>query len=195
MMPGGMADDRRTRILDATCRVIVRDGAPGVRAAAIAREAGVSNALPLYYFGSVAGVIRAAFAHHEERAWARTDARLAGVGDPLAVLERLLLDELETGEDARANRVLWAEVERLAVFDDEVRAAVRARRARYDRRLGDCIRDAQRAGSVGPDVDAAVAAGALSALIDGLAQALLVGARTRAQARREADAAIAALIA
>ncbi len=189
-----MADDRRTHILDATCRVIVRDGAAGARVAAIAREAGVSNALPIYYFGSVAGVIRAAFAHHEEAAWARTDERLAGVHDPLDALRRLLIDELATTDDARASAVLWAEVERLAVFDDAVRTAVLARRARYDRRLEDCIRAAQAAGRVDASVDAAGAAGGLSALIDGLIHALLIGARTPAEAERQAGDAIAALV-
>jgi len=53
--------DRRSQILECTCSVIARDGAEGLRMAAVAREAGVSSALLHYYFATREDLIRLAF--------------------------------------------------------------------------------------------------------------------------------------
>jgi AcrR family transcriptional regulator len=42
--------ERVDAILEAACRVVVREGAHGLRMAAVAQEAGVSKALVHYYF-------------------------------------------------------------------------------------------------------------------------------------------------
>ncbi len=183
--------DRRTEILEATCRVIVRDGAPGVRIAAIAREAGVSNALPLYYEPSVEALIRAAFAHHEQREWARANARVAELDDPVAVLRYLLEDELDDTPFARGNAILWSEVERLATFDKGLSSAVAARRARYDASLATHIQAAQAIGAVPHSVDAVASARLLTALVDGLVLSLRLGVRTHSDVRGTLNHALA----
>ena len=54
--------DRVADILRGACRVVVRDGAHGLRMAEVAREAGVSKALLHYYFSTRQELLRAAFA-------------------------------------------------------------------------------------------------------------------------------------
>ncbi len=58
---------RRKAILDATLRVINRDGVAGVTHRAVAAEAGVPLASTTYYFESKADLLRDAFRHHADR--------------------------------------------------------------------------------------------------------------------------------
>ena len=71
--------DRSTRILEAACRVIVREGAHGLRMARVAEEADVSKALVHYYFATRQELLRKAFAFSEQRWQAAIDAELATV--------------------------------------------------------------------------------------------------------------------
>ena len=59
--------DRVVAILEAACRVIVREGAHGLRMASVADEAGVSKALVHYYFATRQELLRSAFAFSESR--------------------------------------------------------------------------------------------------------------------------------
>ena len=190
-----MEPDRRTQILEATCRVIARDGAPGARAGAIAREAGVSRGLPLYYWPTVEAIVLAAFAHHEEREWARSDRELARIGDPLGRLRFLLADEVADTAAAREYRAVFAEYERIAAFDPAVRRAVRARNERWERALARELGAAQAAGQVRADVDPRVAAERLGVLVGGLIWHLRCGTKPPRAVRRLLDAELDALAA
>lgn len=188
-----MEPDRRTQILEATCRVIARDGAPGVRAGAIAREAGVSRGLPLYYWPTVEAIVLAAFAHHEEREWARSDRALARLDDPLARLRLLLVDEIADTAAAREYRAVFAEYERIAAFDPAVRRAVRARNERWERALAREIEAARAAGQLPADVEPRVAAERLGTLLGGLIWHLRCGTKAPRAVRGLLDAELAAL--
>ena len=59
--------DRKTEILEATCRVIAREGADGLRMGTVAREAGVSSALLHYYFDTRADLLMQAFEHADDQ--------------------------------------------------------------------------------------------------------------------------------
>ena len=83
--------DRSTRILEAACRVIVREGAHGLRMARVAQEADVSKALVHYYFATRQELLRNAFAFSEQRWQTAIDAELATVSTGAARVERMLL--------------------------------------------------------------------------------------------------------
>ena len=51
-VPAPAAGERVADILEAVNRVVVRDGAHGLRMAGVAKEAGVSKALVHYYFAT-----------------------------------------------------------------------------------------------------------------------------------------------
>jgi DNA-binding transcriptional regulator YbjK len=51
---------RRAEIIDATLRVVARDGAAGVTHRSVAREAGVTTSLSLYYFATLDDLLVAA---------------------------------------------------------------------------------------------------------------------------------------
>src|SRR6188472_107685 len=59
--------DRVVEILEAACRVVVREGSHGLRMAAVAAEAGVSKALVHYYFATRQKLVRSAFSWSEEQ--------------------------------------------------------------------------------------------------------------------------------
>ncbi len=190
-----MDADRRTQILEATCRVIARDGAPGVRAGAIAREAGVSRGLPLYYWPTVDAIVQAAFAHHEEREWGRSNRALAGIGDPLGRLRLLLVDEVADTAAAREYRAVFAEYERIAAFDADVRRLVRARNERWERALARELDAARAAGQVRADADPRRTAERLGTFVAGLIWHLRCGTKSPRAVRRLLDAELATLAA
>jgi DNA-binding transcriptional regulator YbjK len=67
--PAKRADsrERREAILDATLRVIERDGVRGVRHRAVAKEAEVPLAATTYYFEDIHALVHDAFVHYIDR--------------------------------------------------------------------------------------------------------------------------------
>src|SRR3954470_10152029 len=87
--------ERSIRILEAACRVVVREGAHGLRMAAVAREAGVSKALVHYYFSTRQELLRAAFAWSEEQWRKALDEEIAALATGAERAERALLASIE----------------------------------------------------------------------------------------------------
>ncbi len=116
--------ERRARILEAACRVIVRDGAHGLRMASVATEADVSKALVHYYFATRQELLRHAFAFSEQRWQAALDAELEHVGTGAARVERMLLATIETGPPFSEQRALGNEVWSSLRTDEELRPVV-----------------------------------------------------------------------
>src|SRR4029078_7504326 len=87
--------DRVSSILEAACRVVVRDGAHGLRMAAVAQEAGVSKALVHYYFSTRRELLRNAFAFSERRWQDAIAEEIASLGTGAERLRRLLLSSVE----------------------------------------------------------------------------------------------------
>ena len=83
--------DRKTEILEATCRVIAREGADGLRMGTVAREAGVSSALLHYYFDTRADLLMQAFEHADVKADEAAEQAIADIPTALGRLQRLLL--------------------------------------------------------------------------------------------------------
>jgi len=178
------APDRRTAILLAVCRVIARDGVDGLRMATVAAEAGVSSALLHYHFATRDELVRQAFVLQDQRATEAAQRRLAEVADPRERVRRLLAEQLSDDADIRDGWILWSELQRLAIFSEDLRDAVVERSLRWIGMVAEQIGEAQAAGRVDPALDAAEAALRLTAFVDGLGEHLLIGSVPRAEAQR-----------
>jgi AcrR family transcriptional regulator len=176
--------DRRTAILLAVCRVIARDGVDGLRMAAVAREAGVSSALLHYHFATREELVRHAFVLQDQLATDEAARRIAGVRDPLERIRRLLAEQLSDAPEIRDGWILWSEMQRLAIFHEDLRDAVVDRSLRWVGMVAELIAEAQAAGRIDASIDAAEAALRLTVLVDGLGEHLLIGSVPRAEAQR-----------
>ncbi len=179
-----MGDDRRGEILTAAARVIARDGVDGLRMAAVAREAGVSSALLHYYFDTREELIRLAFDLHDRRAAVATEARLALIADPVERIRDQLGHQLDDDPEVRDGWVIWAEMQRLALFDAAIRASVVERSLRWVGAIAELIGEAQAAGRLPAERDAAELALRLTAFVDGLGEHVLIDSVPRAEAQR-----------
>jgi AcrR family transcriptional regulator len=174
--------DRPSQILDCACVVIARDGAEGLRMAAVAREANVSNALLHYYFATREELIRQAFEYHDRRETRKGNERVEQIADPIERIRDVLAHELAEDAAVREGWILWSEMQRLAMFNEALRSSVADRSARWVGGVATMIRVAQSDGSVSSEIDADTAALRLTALVDGLGGHIIVQSRTRAEA-------------
>jgi AcrR family transcriptional regulator len=176
------ATNRPSQILDCACVVIARDGAEGLRMAAVAREADVSNALLHYYFATREELIRQAFEYHDQRETRRGDERAEQIVDPVERIRDVLAHELAEDAAVREGWILWSEMQRLAMFNEALRSLVADRSERWVGGVATMIGAAQRAGAVSAEIDADVSALRLTALVDGLGGHIIVQSLTREDA-------------
>src|SRR5437764_13543031 len=144
--------DRKTEILEATCRVIAREGADGLRMGTVAREAGVSSALLHYYFDTRADLLMQAFDHADIKADQAAESALADIPGAADRLRRLLL--IYAGAEAvfRDDWVLWVEMWRSAIFDERLAESVRRSSAAWVQQIQGLVEESIADGSVAPDV-------------------------------------------
>jgi AcrR family transcriptional regulator len=172
-----MSQKRRTQILDAGVRVIAERGLCDTRISDIARRAGASAALVIYYFGSKDRLLGEALAYAEERFYAQTSAELERLTNATARLVRLIeLSCLPAGTTRREwldEWVLWLDLWTRAIRDRNVARD----RERLDRRWRQTIvaivQEGQQSGEFGP-VDPEGFAVTLASLLDGLAIQLVL---------------------
>jgi AcrR family transcriptional regulator len=175
--------DRASEILAAACRVIVREGAHGLRMASVAAEAGVSKALVHYYFATRQELLRSAFAYSETRWHDAVNAELEGLASGAARVERMLLASVEPDLAFSEQRALWNEVWSSLRADDELRPLVERSYRQWLGRVVELIGEGRADGSVAPDVDPVAAGWRLAAVADGLDSLLYLGLVERAGAR------------
>jgi AcrR family transcriptional regulator len=174
--------DRKLEIMEATCRVIAREGTDGLRMGTVAAEAGVSSALIHYYFATRDDLLMQAFDHADTKADQAAEAALAGLEDPLDRLRRLLLI-YSGGEDVfHEDWVLWVEMWRSAIFDNRLAESVRRSNATWIGQIAGMIEDARAQGSVAADLHVEDAALRLAAVVDGLGLQILPGILSRERA-------------
>jgi AcrR family transcriptional regulator len=183
-------NDRTIGILEAACRVIVRDGAHGLRMASVADEAGVSKALVHYYFATRQELLRNAFAFSEERWHAAVNVELAEVSTGAAKVERMLLVSVEPDLPFSEQRALWNEVWSSLRSDHELRPLVERSYRAWLGRVVDLIEDGQADGSIPKAVEVQPAGWRLAAVADGLDSLLYLGLVDREQARELMHSAI-----
>jgi AcrR family transcriptional regulator len=174
---------RVTAILHAACRVVVREGAHGLRMAAVAREAGVSKALVHYYFATRQELVRSAFSWSEEQ-WERAlKERTRALPNAVERIEQALLLSVDPAEPFAAHRALWNEVWSSLRFDDELRPLVESSYKEWVQRLTILVREARAQGTVDAGLEPRDAAWRLAALGDGIDSMLYLELVGRERAR------------
>ena len=175
--------DRVVAILEAACRVVVREGAHGLRMASVAEEAGVSKALVHYYFSTRRELLRSAFAFSESRLDQLVEDEIAGLKTGAEHLERALLVSIDADTPISEQRALWNEVWSSLRLDDELRPLVERWYRTWLDRLVRLLEDGQADGSVPQFVDAPAAGARLAAGADGVDSMLYLGLLDRDGAR------------
>ncbi|WP_330181603.1 TetR/AcrR family transcriptional regulator [Nocardia sp. NBC_01503] len=175
---------RRTDILEAAVRVVAQRGIRGLRVEELAKEAGVSTALIYYHFRDRAGLVSSTLDFISNRAEQYTDVASDPDADPRGHLEETLLRELQDTPIVVENSTAWGELRASAVFQPELRDQLRLATARWTDHTSELIHNAQRHGSVSPEVMPDDAAERLTALVEGLSMRWLSGSLELSQARK-----------
>lgn len=176
-------ETRREAILQAACRVIGQTGVDRLRMSDVAAEAGVSTALVHYYFDTRAKLLTGAFLYADERASA-IEERISDAYPPLERIERMLLVYLIDESDIYENWVLWREMVNHAIFAPELRPIWERAYSGWIDGLAAIVREGQADGTIDAATDPEGAMWRLTALVDGLGPALLLGVLDR---RRTTD--------
>jgi AcrR family transcriptional regulator len=176
--------ERVVAILAAACRVVVREGAHGLRMAEVAREAGVSKALVHYYFTTRQELVRSAFSWSEQQWRSALEERIREAPHALAQIEQALLLTIDPTEPFAEHRALWNEVWSSLRFDDDLRPLVDSSYQKWIQRLTSLVRGARAEGSIDAAVDPKEAAWRLAALADGIDSMLYLELLGRERARR-----------
>jgi AcrR family transcriptional regulator len=159
-------EPRRIEMLRAAAELICERGFGETRIADVAKRAGVSSALVIYYFGTRDRLLVDALRHSEESGYEAMEQKLAEIS---SLRERLSLLIKWTCVPEADNEIpgawgLWFDLWAQAFRHDEVKAG----RVELDARWRAMIADAVQ--SAAPDIDVDVRTFALefSALLDGL---------------------------
>jgi AcrR family transcriptional regulator len=159
-------EPRRIEMLRAAAELICERGFGDTRIADVAKRAGVSSALVIYYFGTRDRLLVDALRHSEESGYEAMEQKLAEIS---SLRERLSLLIKWTCVPEADNEIpgawgLWFDLWAQAFRHDEVKAG----RVELDARWRAMIVDAVK--SAAPDIDVDVRTFALefSALLDGL---------------------------
>lgn len=152
------AEERRTQILDAACRVFSEKGFAGASMRDIAREVGVTEGLLYHYFDSKEQLIHATW---KERSWRDSLERILSVGDevPLSVvLKEMASDFLHTlYNNGDMARMCAAEMQR----NEELANHFLDRIQDNQNLIVEFFRKRQSLGEIKPTADVEMAAGLL----------------------------------
>jgi AcrR family transcriptional regulator len=182
--PTRISGERVADILQAACRVVVRDGAHGLRMAEVAREANVSKALLHYYFSSRQELVRAAFAFSSDLWDEAVEVQLARAPHGAKRVEVYLLAGVGSDEPYDEHRALWNEVWSSLRVDTELRPLVRDAYQAWIDRLASLIEEGRADGSIPREVSARAAGRRLAAIADGLDSMLYLSLSDRRRTRR-----------
>jgi AcrR family transcriptional regulator len=159
-------EPRRIEMLRAAAELICERGFGDTRIADVAKRAGVSSALVIYYFGTRDRLLVDALRHSEESGYEAMEQKLAEI---TSLRERLSLlikwtCVPEADDEIPGAWGLWFDLWAQAFRHDEVKAGRVELDARWRAMIADAVKSAD------PDIDVDVRTFALefSALLDGL---------------------------
>jgi len=162
---------RRIQMLRAAAELICERGFSDTRIADVAKRAGVSSALVIYYFGTRDRLLVDALRYSEESFYTAAQDMLAEVGslrDRLSLLIRWTCVPEGDGDDEIPGAWgLWFDLWAQAFRHDEVKAGRIEADARWRRMIVDALESAESA-ELKPTVDAKMFALEFAALLDGL---------------------------
>lgn len=159
---------RRGQLIEAALRSIVKNGLPGTTLATVAREAGLSQGVAVFYFQTKEGLLAAALERHYERYEANWRAALDAAGqDPALRLAAMVRADFQPQVCSREAQIVWhafwGEASARPLFNEIA--------DRFDTHRSEALESAVAAllGDLGRDVGQArgIAAG-VEALTDGL---------------------------
>ncbi|HKV21007.1 MAG TPA: TetR/AcrR family transcriptional regulator [Mycobacterium sp.] len=159
-------EPRRIEMLRAAAELICERGFGDTRIADVAKRAGVSSALVIYYFGTRDRLLVDALRYSEESFYEAAERMLAetpDVRDRLSMLVRWTCVP-EMSDEIPGAWGLWFDLWAQAFRHDEVKAG----RVELDARWRNMIIDTVKSAELGADIDARMFALEFSALLDGL---------------------------
>jgi AcrR family transcriptional regulator len=180
---GAATSERVVAILESACRVVVREGAHGLRMASVAREAGVSKALVHYYFSTRQELLRSAFTFTESRWREAVATELETLRTGRERVARVLLTSIDADPPFGDQRALWNEVWSSLRFDDELQPLVAESYRSWLAQIVDLVGEGLADSSIPASVDAVQAGPRLAAVGDGLDSMLYLGLIDRDEAR------------
>jgi DNA-binding transcriptional regulator YbjK len=149
---------RRAQIIEATLAIVRREGATGVTHRTVAKEAGITTSLTLYYFATLDDLLVAALTSVADEYTHRIRGLIESADDPLDGLARLIAESAGPG---RARALAERELSTLAARRPALRPVAR--------RWRENVAELARTQSDDPD-----AIEAFVALSDGLCTAILL---------------------
>ena len=163
-------EGRRVEMLDAAASLICERGFGDTRIADVAKRAGVSSALVIYYFGTRDRLLVDALRYSEESFYEAAEKMLAEV---TSMRERLSLLIKWTVIPQADNEIpgawgLWFDLWAQAFRHEEVKAGRVELDARWRRMIVDAVKSGEASDEVGGKVDARMFALEFGALLDGL---------------------------
>ena len=164
-------EGRRIQMLRAAAELICERGFSETRIADVAKRAGVSSALVIYYFGTRDRLLVDALRYSEESFYEAAEAMLAEVSslrDRLSLLIRwTCVPEGDGADEIPGAWGLWFDLWAQAFRHDEVKAGRIELDARWRRMIIDALESAE-SGERNAQVDARMFALEFAALLDGL---------------------------
>jgi AcrR family transcriptional regulator len=169
--------ERKQEILEAAAKVIAERGLCDTRIVDIAKQAGTSAALVMYYFESKDRLLTEALTFTDDRFYSQTFNELTNLDTAREQLTLLIEESCPTSRrdsELADDWALWIELWSRGLRDPEAAK----KRAALDRRwrwtIADVVRSGQRSGEFG-EVDADEFSLHLASLIDGLALQVVLG--------------------
>lgn len=164
-------EGRRIQMLRAAAELICERGFSETRIADVAKRAGVSSALVIYYFGTRDRLLVDALRYSEESFYSAAEQMLADVPSLRERLSLLIrwtcVPEGQGADEIPGAWGLWFDLWAQAFRHDEVKAGRIELDARWRRMIVDALKVADSA-ELGTDVDARMFALEFAALLDGL---------------------------
>ena len=162
----------RTRLVEAARTVFEEHGFLDARISDIAEGAGLSHGSFYHYFESKDEVFLEVAEAQEDRLSSHSvvDSGLLDPASPGTFRDRLRESNRAYLADYRDAARLMGVIEQVSRYHDQVGATRFARQQLYTRRAEDSIRHLQHVGLADPDLDASVAAPALTAMVTRFAE-------------------------
>ncbi len=163
-------EGRRIEMLRAAAELICERGFGETRIADVAKRAGVSSALIIYYFGTRDRLLVDALRFSEESFYEAAEKMLAEVSSLRKRLSLLIRWTCvpESGDDIPGAWGLWFDLWAQAFRHNEIKAGRVELDARWRKMIVDAIRSGEDAAELETTVDARMFALEFAALLDGL---------------------------
>lgn len=175
-------DERRRSLIEATWRVIAREGIASATTRGIAREAGCSSGVLAHYFADKAELMASAMLAAHAEVHARLDPELTG----LASVRQYMLECLPLDERRRFLAVVEASFWGQAVGDPRLVDVYAGEVAGFRGRLRVRLEQAREAGELRPEVDVEEVVHELHVLNDGLSIQAAMDPQSAAAGRQTA---------